>query len=213
MVGRPLIFTHLNKNAMAELKSCVQTLASNILNDCNDVYGVGVENRAWILPKSNLDYTINRASMTIDMMALSDSAVMGHYIYFPAEDAANGLKVEDQNATIGTRYTKTSPLVLLANNPRNALAVQALKSDKYVVVFELRAKDQNQPAFIVMGAEMGCVGQDANWDAYSEDTQGGWAINMVEKNATLPMVFFDNGSIESSREALESMVAASAATE
>lgn len=195
---------------MAELKTCVEALQDNILNDCNDTYGMGVEDRAWIFLKSDLDYLIDRENLLITEMTLAEGK-KGHYIHFPAEDAANGIKVEDQNAAIGDNYTKTSPLVLLANNPRNAKAIRALKSGRYVIIFELKAKDDAQKqGFIAMGAEMGARGQDAVWDAYSEDTRGGFSINMVEKNATLPMVFVSLGeNAEATRAALESMMSAS----
>ncbi len=191
---------------MAELKTCVESLATNILNDCNEVFGMGVEDRAWIFDKSKITHDLNRQTMTISYMVFADQSNTGHYIYFPAEDAASGIKVEDQNAAIGQRYNKTAPLILMANTPENAAAIRALKSGRYIVVFELRHKADGEPGFIVMGAENGCKGQDATWDAYSEDTQGGFAINLVEKNATLPQVFLDYGDHEQTRQALDTLV-------
>lgn len=196
---------------MATLKSCIDSLVDSIYNDCNDVYGKGVEKRAWIFDKSDVDFTLDRDNLVITEFFMKSGKV-GHYIDFPAEDPANGLKNEDQNAAIGLNFTKTSPLILLADNPRNAKAVRALKSSKYIIVFEKRAKDEaGEQAFIVIGCEQGAIGQDASWDAYSDDTMGGWAINLVEKNATLPQVFLKLGETpDATREALESMMTASA---
>lgn len=196
---------------MATLKSCVDSLADNILNDCNDIYGKGVEKRAWIFAKEDVSITLDRENMKITAMTMK-SGKIGHYIDFPADDPANGLKNEDQNAVIGMNFTKTSPLILLADSPRNAKIVRALKAGKHIIVFEKRAKDEaGEQAFIVIGAEQGAKGQDANWDAYSDDTQGGWAINLVETNATLPQAFLTLGeTADATREALESMMTATA---
>ena len=50
---------------MANLKSCVDALWDNILHDCNEVYGPGVEKRAWIFAKSDLNYTLDRQEMVV----------------------------------------------------------------------------------------------------------------------------------------------------
>uniref|UniRef100_UPI004055E086 hypothetical protein n=1 Tax=Alistipes sp. TaxID=1872444 RepID=UPI004055E086 len=196
---------------MAELKTCVASLAESIYNDCNDSFGKGVEPKVWIFDRSNVDCVLDKESMTITSLTLHQGKV-GQYINLPGDEAASGIKVEDQNSVLIPNFTKTAPAILLANSPKNAKAVRALKSGRYILVFELTIKDDaNGQAFIAIGAEQGARGQDANWDAYSDDTQGGWAINMVEKNATLPQVFVVLGETAAeTRAALDGMLTAAA---
>lgn len=174
------------------LNSCIYTLDQDILNDCNVRYGKGAEKRAFIFSRSAIDNdaTVFDASTGIVTKLVLKSGKRGFRMNMPSTTPFTGLTNEDQNVTIGMSFNKTVPVILLPNSPTSSQIIRALKSDDYVIVWEARVKgEKGEQAFPAVGMETGCKGSDATFEAYNDDTQGGWSINMIEEGATIPQVF------------------------
>ena len=192
---------------MAEQNACAENLGANILNDCNDDYGKGVEKIVYIIKKEDIDRKASRIAGNVISTLVLRTGKKAYTASAPSNTPFSGLTYEDQNATIGMSFNKTIPIVMLADSPTNALNVSALKQNKYVIIYENNNKGANgEQAFAVIGWEQGAVGQNATLDKYSDDTQGGWTVDMIEERAKTPQIFFFSTDYETTKAALDSLL-------
>lgn len=192
---------------MAEQNACAENLGANILNDCNDDYGKGVEKIVYIIKKEDIDRKASRIAGNVISTLVLRTGKKAYTASAPSNTPFSGLTYEDQNATIGMSFNKTIPIVMLADSPTNALNVSALKQNKYVIIYENNNKGANgEQAFAVIGWEQGAVGQNATLDKYSNDTHGGWTVDMIEEGAKTPQIFFFSTDYETTKAALDSLL-------
>lgn len=192
---------------MTEPNACAENLGANILNDCNDDYGKGVEKIVYIIKKEDIDRKASKITGNVISTLVLRTGKKAYTASAPSNTPFSGLTYEDQNATIGMSFNKTIPIVMLADSPTNALNVSALKQNKYVIIYENNNKGANgEQAFAVIGWEQGAVGQNATLDKYSDDTQGGWAVDMIEEGAKSPQIFFFSTDYETTKAALDSLL-------
>ena len=192
---------------MAGQNVCAENLGANILNDCNDDYGKGVEKIVYIIKKEDIDRKASKIAGNVISTLVLKTGKKAYTASAPSNTPFSGLTYEDQNATIGMSFNKTIPIVMLADSPTNALNVSALKQNKYVIIYENNNKGANgEQAFAVIGWEQGAVGQNATLDKYSEDTHGGWTVDMIEEGAKTPQIFFFSTDYETTKAALDSLL-------
>ena len=192
---------------MAGQNACAENLGANILNDCNDDYGKGVEKIVYIIKKEDIDRKASKIAGNVISTLVLKTGKKAYTASAPSNTPFSGLTYEDQNATIGMSFNKTIPIVMLADSPTNALNVSALKQNKYVIIYENNNKGANgEQAFAVIGWEQGAVGQNATLDKYSEDTHGGWTVDMIEEGAKTPQIFFFSTDYETTKAALDSLL-------
>ena len=192
---------------MAGQNACAENLGANILNDCNDDYGKGVEKIVYIIKKEDIDRKASKIAGNVISTLVLRTGKKAYTASAPSNTPFSGLTYEDQNATIGMSFNKTIPIVMLADSPTNALNVSALKQNKYVIIYENTNKGANgEQAFAVIGWEQGAVGQNATLDKYSDDTQGGLTVDIIEEVAKTPQIFFFSTDYETTKAALDSLL-------
>lgn len=186
--------------------NCKNTLGADILNDCNEAYGKGVEKTVYVISRDNIDWSAStREGHTISAI-VAVSGKRGYKIKSPYNNTVPAITVTDNNPTIGTSFDKVLPVVLLADSPASAQAIMGLKQDKYVVIYEntVKGTDGSQ-AFVVFGWENGATGVDLTLDKSSDDYLGGWSGNLTESGAPTSQLFFWKTDYETSKAALEAL--------
>lgn len=190
-------------------KTCISTLVDDIMNDCNDDYGRGIEGTIYALSRRYLDTSKHRENPHIvpKLEWTGGSENRGHkFGYVSSETPA--ITVTDLNPVIGTGFDKVLPLMLLADSPKNAAAIQALKTDKYVFIYENTVKGEDgSQAFPIIGWETGAMAKDANMDKSDDTAKGGWTCNITETEAPTSQIFFWMGDYQTTKEALEALCA------
>lgn len=190
-------------------KTCISKLADDILNDCNEQFGNGVEKFYYIIDREFIDWDKSkREDNIVTQIVLNDKAgARGYKIGNPSNETPE-ITVTDNNPAIMTSFEKSLPVVMLADSPKSAAAVMALKTNKYIVVYENTTKgDTGNQAFVVFGWENGASGRDLTLTKNSEDTLGGWAGTLVESKAPTAQIFFFMTDYQTTKEALESLCA------
>ena len=191
------------------MAECIYDLAGDILQDCNTVYGVGVEQLAYLIKKTDLDMTATTYTKPKITKLAMKSGKKAYRFVIPAKRPYEGLVYEDQNVDIGMAFNKTLPLRMMADSPANAQNIEAFKAEKWIAIYENRAKGADgSQAFCVIGYEQGASMQNATLDKYGDGYNGGWGGDLIEENAPTPQIFFDAGGIEASRTALEALCTA-----
>ena len=188
------------------LNNCYQRMETDVYNDCRDSYGKGLAPRAYYVARDDIDFNTSTIDGNVITKLALDSGAKAVRFNMPSRTPYNGAKNEDQNAAIGIAVNKTVPIILLADSPENARKIETLKSQQGVVIVENNAKgDKGKQAFVVVGWEQGVYGQNAIIDKYSDDTQGGWSIDLIEEGAKTPQIFLWMTDYETTKKALESM--------
>ena len=188
-------------------KSCITTLASDILNDCNEQYGQGIEKTIYAISRNAIDFEASKREghLITNIQALAGAGNRGYKIGYPSSEVP-AITVTDGNPAWGTSFDKVLPITLLADSPKNAEAIMALKSDKYVFIYENTVKGETgDQAFPVIGWEQGAVARDANLDKSSEESRGGWTVNITESKAQTSQLFFFKTDYATTKAALESL--------
>lgn len=192
------------------LKNCSTTLGKDILNDCNEAYGKGVERYYYVIDREAIDWG-SEASKREGHLITKITALegkRGYKIKNPSNEVP-AITVTDTNPTIGTAFDKVLPVVLLADSPENAEAIMGLKQGKYVVIYENTVKGETgSQAFVVFGWETGATGRDLTLDKSSDDSMGGWSGNLTETGAPTSQLFYFSTDYKTSKAALEALCTA-----
>lgn len=191
-------------------QNCNTTLGKDILNDCNEAYGKGVEKYYYVISRDAIDWSASTRSGHIISAITAVSGKRGYKIKNPSNEVP-AITVTGTNPAIGTAFDKVLPIVLLANSPENAEAIMGLQQDKYVVIYENTVKGTNgNQAFVVFGWETGATLLDPKQDTSSDDALGGWSGNLTETGAPTSQLFFYKTDYATTKAALESLCSASA---
>lgn len=192
------------------LKNCVTTLARDIMNDCNESYGKGVEAYFYIIDRENIDWDSSTRDGHLITKITAKTGKRGYKYRYPSTETP-AITSTDTNIAIGTAFDKVLPVVLLADSPENAEAIMALKQGKYVAIYENTVKGESgKQAFPVIGWENGATGRDLTLDKSSDDSRGGWAGNLTETGAPTSQLFFYMTDYATTKAALESLCSAAA---
>ena len=84
--------------------------------------------------------------------------------------------------------------------------IDQLANGRFVFIFENKyAGTDGKNTFEIYGLEQGLTASEMTNDKYSEDTDGGWAVTLVEENAPSSGIFFFTESLAATRAALKSL--------
>lgn len=193
------------------VKNCAVSLGQDILNDCNEAYGKGIEKTFYVISREAIDWDASKREGHLVTKIAPVTGKRGYKIMNPSNEAP-AITVTDTNPTIGTAFDKVLPVVLLADSPANAAAIMGLKQDKYVVIYENTVKGEaGNQAFPVIGWETGATGRDLTLDKSGDDARGGWSGNITETGAPTSQLFFYMTDYATTKAALETLCSAPAA--
>lgn len=186
------------------MATCQSSLAGNILNDCNEVIGVGVKNTAWIIPMSSVA-SITRVGNIISAFTLEADAT-AFTAFMPGSTPFTGSNNTGDGDVAMLSYNKVVSMLLYANTPENSANVKALCDNPHIIVLELKSQDPAKSAgFVVIGSEQGAYGANPAWNVY--ENKGAWTIEMTETGAPTPQVFYWSGEdVATTRASLNSLL-------
>lgn len=191
------------------MENCENKIANDIMNSICESYGKGVDNTAYLIALDDIEGGKPTITDGIISSITLNSGARAYKMYMPAkEDPYSGIVIEQQDVSIGNSYTKTTPIKLIHDTSTNARNVEVLAIKKHLVI----VKNSNyltdgSNAFFVIGAQNGVVASNATLDKYSDDSAGGWSLDLIETDATLSQVFFFADDYDGTISAIESLVA------
>lgn len=189
--------------------SCTNTIGKGILNDCTEVLGKGLEQDAYIVDRSFIDFGAStKTGNVISAIALLPTS-KGYKVHTRRTDAFTGAKDSGKTTNFGTSIERSFPLIIESRSPENAQLIDELRDGKYVIIAEKLPKDASvatDKSFIVYGWEQGMKFSTSEHDPYSDDSNGGWVVTMTETDAKSTMIFFAAADYEASKAALEALL-------
>lgn len=169
---------------------CTDLIAYKIAVDCADMVVRGVEADGLIINRSQIDFaTCVLTDNVISTLALTTGS-KGYEVVQVGSTPFTGTQTSLVVGTNRNTWQNTVNLVVLANNATvNKNIIDVLANGEFVVI--LKNKNTNDKAkYQVYGWYQGLRANEITSEKYSEDTDGGWAVSLVENQALKSAMFF-----------------------
>lgn len=195
-------------------ETCDYKLAQNIGASCDNPQVQGLKNKGYLMNYDDIDFdSVKRNddnSLIIEDLTLL-SGKKAYSAYVPGKTPYTGTKAELATGTYSNKFNKTSSIVVLDSGPDVAKnIINNLANGKFVFIMENKYQgDDKKNTFEIYGFEQGLVASEITNEKYSEDTDGGWAVTLIEENAPSSGIFLFKESIKATRAALESLLTGS----
>ena len=191
-------------------ESCDYRLAANLTADCTAPTVKGLKNKGVIVNYDDIDFdacTRDTGNPNIYTALVLKSGKKGYEVSVPGKTPFTGTKISLNAGTYRNTFTKDVALVLFNSGPDVSRdIVDQLANGTFVVVLENKfAGADGKNTFEIFGIETGLSATAIDNDKYSDDTDGGWLINLQETGAPSSAIFLYNKSITATRTALASL--------
>lgn len=192
-------------------EACDYKLAQNIGSSCDNPIVQGLKNKGYIMNYDDIDFdSLQRDSdnnLIVSSLTLA-SGKKAYSAYVPGKTPFTGTKSELATGTYANKFNKTASIVVLDSGPDVAKnIINNLANGKFVFIMENKYQGADKKnTFEIYGLEQGLTASELTNEKYSEDTDGGWAVTLVEENAPSAGIFLFSESIKATRALLESLL-------
>lgn len=179
------------------MAKCDKLINACIAADCGNSVFTGVEQKAWIFNKAEIeDFVYAQDSQSHDIANKivefqMVSGKKGYTVEQLGKTPYTGTTVELAEGNFGNTWTNTVSLLV----PDNSIAaskdiLDQLGNGKFVVVIENSYNGSDKESkFQVFGVKKGLTCSAMTNDKYSEDSLGGWQVTLTEEGAPNSAVF------------------------
>ena len=189
---------------------CDFKLAKDIAGSCESPQVAGLKNTGYLINFDDIDWDALRKDQTNAKIVASLTLLSGKRAYkviVPGNTPFTGTNAALAAGTYRNKFTKTANIVVLDSGPDvSKNVIDQLANGRFVFIFENKyAGADKKNTFEIYGLETGLVATEMTTEKYSEETDGGWAVTLVETGAPSSGLFFFNESITETRAALTSL--------
>lgn len=191
---------------------CTKVISNDIAPDCSNPLFNGMEEIGYIINKSEIaSYTQSGNIVSAITMAVEGSTTKKAFkIYNPGKTPFTGTKISMQEGKVSNKFSKTVSFVVPAIGPGVCTnIIDKLANGEFVVIlaskYNTTGSGTDNAKFQIYGWNKGMKASAIEGDIYSEDTDGGWAVTMVEENVPQSGIYFYVTSEAASRTALEAL--------
>lgn len=181
---------------------CQKVITSCVGADCNNPIFKGMEGKAWIFNKSEIesftyDQTNTNLITAITMATYEDDgtdvAYVGYTIDQLGKTPFTGTNTSMTEGNVANKFTETLVFIVPDNSPTSAMLLDNVANGKFVVVVENEYDGaDNKGKFQVYGAKKGLVCTAMERDAYSDDTDGGWSVTLTAEGTPNSALFIEH---------------------
>lgn len=192
-------------------EACDYKLAQNIGASCDNPQVQGLKNKGYLMNYDDIDFDSllrDETNSNIVKTLTLKSKAKAYSAYVPGKTPFTGTKSEMQTGTFMNTFNKTASIVVLDSGPDVAKnIIDNLANGKFVFIMENKYQgDEKKNTFEIYGLEQGMTASEITNEKYSEDTNGGWAVTLVEEQAPTSGIFMFNTDITTTRTALDSLL-------
>lgn len=181
---------------------CEKLITACVGADCTNPIFKGIEGKAWIFNKSEIasftyDGTNPNLITAITMATYDDNgndvAYVGYTIDQLGKTPFTGTNTSMTEGNVANKFTETLAFIVPDNSPTAAMLLDNIANGKFVVVVENEYDGaDNKGKFQIYGAKKGLVCSAMERDAYSDDTDGGWAVTLVAEGTPNSALFVEH---------------------
>lgn len=195
---------------------CDEMLKKDIAPSCDDPVVPGYEQEGVIMNRDEVDFALTTFNSTqknvIETLAMK-SGKKGYKVVVPGKTPYTGSKTSLATGTYRNTFTNLLQLVVLDHGPEVCSdIIDGLANGSYVVILENKYKalqkedNPGNAAFQVYGYYQGLTATTLENDKYSEDTEGGWLVNLEETKCPKSALFYFKTDYDTTKTALETLV-------
>ena len=191
--------------------ACDYKLAQNIGASCDNPQVQGLKNKGYLINYDDIDFDSVKRDET-NSLIINDLPLLtgkkAYSAYVPGKTPFTGTKAELATGTYSNKFNKTASIVVLDSGPDvSKNIINNLANGKFVFIMENKYQgDDKKNTFEIYGFEQGLTASEMSNEKYSEDTDGGWAVTLIEENAPSSGIFLFKESIKATRALLESLL-------
>lgn len=190
---------------------CASIISSDINFNCDGLVVRGLEADGLIMNRDDIDFASTTFNSTKKNVIESLVMKSTKKAYEVVQQGATPFTGTQSSLTIGTyrnTWQHTVSLVVLANEPDvTDKIIDGLANGTFVVILKnLSAGHGGDGKYQVYGYAQGLKASEITNEKYSEDTDGGWLVNLQESSAPRSAMFFydtDDATTEAAYEALK----------
>lgn len=198
---------------------CDGLISQGITVDCENPIVGGIEKEGIIINRSDIDASatvmetgVDSRPNVITTLGLKAGA-KGYKVVIPTNQPFNGTITTMEAGTNRNTFTNTLSMVILNNDPDVcANVIDSLATGEFVCILENKYKNTNKvtnpgdSTFQVIGYYQGLKAATIENDKYSEETEGGWAVELTETKVPKSALFYFDTDIATTRAKIDSLV-------
>lgn len=174
---------------------CDKKIIANIEVNCDSLPVQGIEQRAIIINRDEIDWTATKAKKTGNVYTgiVMQTGKQGYEVQQYGKKPFNGSNSAAEVGDNDNRWNKTVNFIIMNGGVDAAKQVDALANGKFVMVVENTYRGANDDgAFEIIGIEAGLQLAEGGKDKYDDGTNSGTSISLVEMKApTFEYFLFD----------------------
>lgn len=166
---------------------CQSLIATDIQKSCNDPLVKGFKKSGVIINRDDIDYANSVTSANVISTLKIKTGKKGYAVEMDMNNPFNGTTTEMNQNDVGNTFTNTVAFTVLNNDPDVCDdIIDKLKDGEFVIVLQSEYVNINKTgtagdsAFRVFGWQKGLKASALSNDAYSDETGGGWLVNLQE---------------------------------
>lgn len=179
---------------------CSSLISKDINFACEDLIVRGLEADGIIINRDDIDFastTFDTNKPNVIKSLILKASKKGYQVIQNGQTPFTGTQSALTVGTYRNTWQHTVSLVVLANNPEvNEKIIDGLANGTFVVILRNVSKGSTGDGeYQVYGYAQGLKASEITEEKYSEDTDGGWLVNLQETAAPRSaMFFFDTDS-------------------
>lgn len=186
------------------MNKCEKLIAGCIAADCVNPVFTGMDSLAYIFNKKDITFgdptTADPNVFTsITMRTYTPEGgtdpvtTVGYTIDQLGKQPYTGTNTAMVEGNVSNKFTETLNFVVPDNSPAAAMLLDNIANGKFVVIVKNEYKGSDGRAeFQVYGGKKGLVATAMEREAYSEDTDGGWAVTLTAENTPNSAMFIEH---------------------
>lgn len=191
---------------------CQSLISQDIQKSCDDPLVKGFKKVGVIINREDIDYVNSVTAGNVISTLKVATGKKGYWVETDSNNPFNGTNTEMVANDIANTFTNTLAFVVLNNDPDVCEnIIDKLKSGEFVVVLQAeydnahKAATPSDSVFRVFGWQRGLKASAISNNAYSDETGGGWLVNLQEVEVPKSGLFMYNTDYATTKAAFDAL--------
>ena len=190
---------------------CESIISKDISFSCDELATKGMESDGIIMNRGDIDFAstvFDNTNPNIIKTIVLKTGKRAYEIVQAGNTPFTGTQSALEVGTYRNTFTHTVSFVVLANDPSVAHDfIDGLANGTFVAILRNKHKGGNtgDGEYQIYGYNQGLVANEISNDKYSEDTDGGWLVNLQETGSRFSAMFLFNTDASTTAAAYEAL--------
>ena len=174
---------------------CESIISKDIAFSCDELATMGLESDGIIMNRGDIDFAqtvFDQTNPNIIKTLVLKSGKRAYEVVQAGNTPFTGTQSALEVGTYRNTFTHTVSFVVLANDPSTSHDfIDGLSNGTFVAILRNKHKGGNNGdgEYQIYGYSQGLVANEITNDKYSEDTDGGWLVNLQETGSRFSAMF------------------------